>query len=230
METAPPTSSPRRPIGVWIVAAVLAVAAGTAAYIRVAWRPARAPIAAAVAARLPANEPLPSLGGTSERNDTPPLDASDTSSERSFRRSRESCHPWRGSLPNGLIRNFTVVVAQHRGRCHTGQHLTVLRRHRHSASSPAIANASVDPRSYDRYAVFADAIASVDPSRPARLYGTLKHGLRKRIVIWELPISRSTARSNARSLRSWTRRLLDGAVRLKPKGIGYAYADERLDA
>jgi len=36
-----------------IVAAVLAVAAGTAAYIAFAWRPARAPDRGGVAARLP---------------------------------------------------------------------------------------------------------------------------------------------------------------------------------
>ena len=32
----------------------------------------------------------------------------------------------------------------------------------------------VDPRSYDRYARIADAVASVDPAGAARLYATLK--------------------------------------------------------
>jgi hypothetical protein len=89
----------------------------------------------------------------------------------------------------------------------------------------------VDPRSYDRYTRIADAVASVDAGGAAKLYATLKpriedahhdlgssdtfdHTLERAIVVLlGTPVT-------------------DGSERLKPmpKGIGYGYADERLES
>jgi hypothetical protein len=214
---------------VWIVAAVLTVAAGTAAYIAFAWRPARAPIAAASPRASPANEPLPSLGGTGERMTLPPLDASDTL-VRTLVQALTASPAIMAWLPtNGLIRNFTVVVANIADGATPARHLTVLRPSSAFRIVGRDANASVDPRSYDRYAVFADAIASVDPVAAARLYGTLKPRIEEAHRDLGAP-DQSFDRTLERAIVALLDTpVVDGAVRLKPKGIGYAYADERLE-
>jgi hypothetical protein len=75
---------------------------------------------------------------------------------------------------NGLIRNFTVVVANIADGATPARHLRVLRPSSAFRIVQSGAGVSVDPRGYDRYAVIADAIASVDPVRTAKLYATLK--------------------------------------------------------
>jgi hypothetical protein len=130
---------------------------------------------------------------------------------------------------NGLIRNFTVVVANIADGATPARHLKVLR-----PSSPfrivqSGADASVDPRSYDRYAVIADAIASVDPVRAAKLYATLKPRIEEAHRDLGSP-DQSFDRTLERAIVALLDTpVVDGPVRLKPKGIGWAYADERLE-
>ena len=88
----------------------------------------------------------------------------------------------------------------------------------------------VDPRSYDRYAPIADAIASVDPAAAAKLYATLKPRIEeanRELGSPDQSFDRTLERAIVALLNTPA---VDGPVQLPPKGIGYAYADERLES
>ena len=104
----------------------------------------------------------------------PPLDASDALVRLFVRELSEHPAVTAWLTTNGLIRSFTVVVANISDGGTPARHLNVLRP---SSAFQTIAQdgvSYVDPRSYDRYAAIADAVGSVDPAGAARLYATLK--------------------------------------------------------
>jgi hypothetical protein len=131
---------------------------------------------------------------------------------------------------NGLIRNFTVVVTNIAEGPTPAKQLKVLKpaapfRITSSRDGTTIA----DPRSYDRYTKIADAVASVDPAAAARLYATLKPRIE------DAQRDLGSAESFDRTLERAIIVLLstpstDGSERLKPKGIGYGYADDRFES
>ena len=231
LEWSPATPRPARRVGLWVVVAMLMAAAAVAAYIALAWRPRPAPTPAASSepATTASGAPL-SLGGTGEPITLPPLDASDAL-VRTLVQALSASPAVMAWLPtNGLIRNFTVVVANIADGATPAKHLSVLR-----PSSPfriveRDGVATVDPRSYDRYTAIADAIASLEPAGAARLYATLK----PRIEDAHRDLG-SPDQSFDRPLERAIVALLETPVvaapaRLTPKGIGYAYADDRLES
>ena len=229
-ESSPPARSPGRPIGMWVAVATLIVAAGVAAYVGFAWRPHPAQTAASPAPRGATTDPPRSLGGRAEPMRLPPLDASDTLVRTLVQALSESSAIMAWLPTNGLIRNFTVVVANIADGATPAKHLKVLRPSSAFRIVERDGNAYVDPRSYDRYGVIADAVASVDPAGAARLYATLK----PRIEDAHRDLG-SADQSFDRTLERAIVALLDTPVvddplRLKPKGIGYGYADERLES
>jgi hypothetical protein len=211
--------------------AMLIAAAGIAAYIALVWRPRPAPTQAASSApRTLANEPPPSLGGTGEPITIPPLDASDTLVRTLVQALSESPAVMAWLPTNGLIRNFTVVVANIADGATPAKHLSVLRPPSIFRIVERDGHLYVDPRSYARYSAIADAIASLEPAGAARLYATLK----PRIEEAHRDLG-SSDRSFDRTLERAIVALLDtpivdAPVRINPKGIGYAYADERLES
>ena len=227
-ESSPPRLTPARPAGVRVAAAVLVAAAGAAAYLAFVWRPGPAP-ASAPQSTTAVKAPTPPLGGTGEDIPIPPLDASDAVVRTLVRSLSE--HPavvaWLAT--NGLIRNFTVVVANLADGGTPAKHLNVLRPTSAFRIVERDGNPYVDPRSYDRYAGIADAIASVDPPGAARLYATLKPRIEE--AHRELGSSdRSFDQTLERAIVALLDvRIVDGPVRLRPKGIGYAYADDRVE-
>src|SRR6185295_18559518 len=171
-ESDPPTRSSGPASGVWVAVAVLLAAAGAAAYFAFAWRPRPAP--QPTSAPTAAAQPAPSLGGTAEPVAIPPLDASDAIVRTLVRALSESPAVATWLSTDGLLRNFTVVVTNIADGATPAKHLRTLR-----PSSPfevieRRGIASIDARSYDRYAVIADAVASIDPAGAARLYATIK--------------------------------------------------------
>jgi hypothetical protein len=128
---------------------------------------------------------------------------------------------------NGLIRNFTVAVSNIADGVTPAKHLTVLR----PASGFRVIERDrqlyADPRSYDRFTPIADAIASVDPTRVAALYATLKPRIEE--ASRDLGSSDSFDRRLERALVELLNTPVLDQMRLKPKGIGYGYADERLE-
>jgi Protein of unknown function (DUF3014) len=227
------TVAPARPraasAGVWVAAALLIAAAGVAIYLAFGWRPAQAPPAAARPAAAPATESLPPLGGTADAVTIPPLDASDTV-VRSLVQALSDSPAVVAWLPTkGLIRNFTLVVANIGDGATPAKHLKSLQPSSAFRVVERDGNTYVDPRSYDRYNVIADAVASIDPAAAAKLYATLKPRIEE--------AHRDLGGQNASFDRTLTRAIValletpivDNPPRLRPKGIGYAYADDRLE-
>jgi DUF3014 family protein len=229
VESSPPTLPPTRPVGLWIVVAILIAAAGAAAYIALAWRPRPAPTQAAASAPTGA-APAPSLGGAGEPITIPPLDASDTVVRTLVQALSESPAVMTWLPTNGLIRNFTVVVANIADGATPATHLKVLRPSSTFRIVERDGNAYVDPRSYDRYDRIADAIASVEPAAAARLYATLKPRIEEAHRDLGSP-DQSFDRTLERAIVALLDvPIVDGSARLKPEGIGYGYADQRLES
>lgn len=225
-----PTPPPPRPAGVWIAVALLIVAAGAAGYIAFVWRqravPARTASPASAAAASSASPPL---GGKGDPMTLPPLDASDTLVRTLIQALTESPAVMTWLPTNGLIRNFTVAVANIADGPTPAKHLKVLRPPAPFRIVARDGNTLVDPRSHDRYATMADAIASVNPAGAAKLYATLKPRIE------DAQRDLGSADSFDRTLERAIVALLstpatDGSERLKPKGIGYGYVDERLES
>ena len=224
--TAPPS---RPPVGLWMTLASLVIAAGIAGYLAFG-RPhptATAPITPAVTAA--AKPPPPSLGGNPKPITLPPLDVSDALVRTLVRALSESPAVTAWLTTDDLIRNFTIVVANIADGTSPAKQLRVLRPASAFSVVERDGNPYVDPRTYARYAVIANAMASLDPVAAARLYGTLKPRIEE--AHRELgSADRSFDRTLERAINVLLETpIVDGPVRLAPKGIGYAYADERLE-
>src|SRR5438477_6955252 len=229
--TEPPDADlPRdRPVGLWIAIGAVGLAIGAASYYAFLWKPRPAPAVSGTATSpTRVTEPLPALGGKADSIAIPPLDASDSVVRTLVQALSESPAVMAWLPTNGLIRNFTVVVATIADGVTPAKLLKVLK--------PAAAFRVVerggtyaDPRSYDRYNGIADAVASIDPAGAAKLYATLK------------PRIEDAHRDLAASSESFDRTLeraivalldtpnVDSPPRLRPKGIGYGYVDDRLE-
>jgi len=225
-----PRESSRLPsgnVGLWIAVAVVAAAIGAAAYYAFFWKPRPGP-AAGTTARAPVTEPLPALGGTGDAIAIPPIDESDSVVRTLVQALSESPAIMAWLPTNGLIRNFTVVVTNIADGATPAKQLRVLKP---SAPFRVVERGGTyaDSRSYDRYNSIADAVASIDPAAAAKLYATLK------------PRIEEAHRDLAASGESFDRTLeraivalldtpnVDTPPRLRPKGIGYGYADDRLE-
>jgi Protein of unknown function (DUF3014) len=227
-EPAPPPAA-RWNIGWWVAVAVLLAAAVVAAYI--VWRGAHTTPArpTQVSGAAPVSRPIQPLGGVPERVDVPPLDETDPLVRALV--AGLSSHPrvadWLAT--NGLIRNFTVAVINIAEGSTPAVHLRVFR----PAAPFSVVERSdgvyIDPRSYGRYDGVAAAVASIDAARASRLYATLKPRIEE--AHRELGSPDGTF---DRSLEKAIVTLLstpipDGSVRVEPRGVGYAFADPRLE-
>jgi hypothetical protein len=225
---APAAPPPTRPIGLWISAAVLVAAACAAAYVAFGLRPLPAVTPSATSAP-PAKPPPPSLGGNADPISIPPLDASDAVVRRLVRALTDSPAVAAWLTTDNLIRNFTVVVANIAEGATPAKQLRVLRLSSAFRVVERDRDPYVDPRSYDRYAMIADAITTLDPAGAARLYGTFKPRIEeasRELGSQDQTFDRTLERAIVAILETPA---VDGPVRLRPKGIGYAYADERLE-
>jgi hypothetical protein len=214
-ESSPPRLTPARPTGVRVAAAVLVAAAGAAAYLAFVWRPGPAP-ASAPQSTTSVKAPTPPLGGTGEDIPIPPLDASDAVVRTLVRALSE--HPavvaWLAT--NGLIRNFTVVVANLADGGTPAKHLNVLR----PSSAFRIVERDGNPMwttELRQYAGIADdRLIASEPPPPASMRPSSPH--RGGASRAGSSIDPSTRPLNARSSPSSTR-IVDGPV-AQTQGIG----------
>jgi hypothetical protein len=222
------STPPEHHTGVWVAVAALLIALCAAGYFAFFWRrTAPAQTAAAPKAATPVESPA--LGGAGEPMTLPPLDESDTLVRTLVQRLTESPAVMAWLPTNGLVRNFTVVVANIAEGPTPAKHLKVLRP---SASFRIVSRNGgtvADPRSYDRYTTIADAMASVNPAAAARLYATLKPRIED--AHHDLGSADAFDRTLERAIVALLATpAIDGSERLRPKGIGYGYADERLES
>jgi hypothetical protein len=226
----PDLPPPRRSPGVWIAAAVLLAAIGAAAYIAFVWKDRTAPATSArTTPSAAATTASPPLGGKGDAITLPPLDATDTLVRTLVQGLTESAAVMAWLPTNGLIRNFTVVVSNIAEGPTPAKQLKVLKPAAPFRVVSRDGSTLVDPRSFDRYNAIGDAVASVDPAAAAKLYATLKPRIEdaQRDLGTAEPFDKTLERALVALLRT---PVIDGSERLKPKGIGYAYADERLES
>jgi len=174
----------------------------------------------------PAPDPRPEPG---EDIVLPPLDETDSLVRQLVQ--RLSSHPrvaaWLAT--KGLIRNFTVVTLNISNGETPAVHLRSLASVSRFRVREAAGMFYLDPRSYQRYDAAADAVGGLDARGTARLYATLK----PRITEASRELGNPTGdfdpvleRAIAELLRV---PVVEGAVRLTPKTISYAFADSRLE-
>ena len=229
-EFSPVTSLPAPRVSQWVVVAMLLAGAAIAAYIAFAWRPRPAPPPTAASAPAATSPVPPSLGGTGDPITLPPLDASDAVVRSLVQALSASPAVMAWLTTNGLIRNFTVVVANVADGATPAKQLSSLRPSSSFRIVERNGSLTVDPQSYDRYNPIADAIASLEPAAAARLYATLKPRIEEAhrdLGSPEQSFDRTLERAIVALLQT---PVVDAPVRLTPKGIGYAYADDRLES
>jgi hypothetical protein len=219
---------PPRTRMLWIALGVLAALAAVAAIIVVFRGPTVSPVAEETAAPAAAESAAP-LGTAVPPIELPPLDATDAIVRQLV--GTLSSHPRIASwlATDGLIRSFTVVMANTAEGRTPAARLTVLRPAGPFRVMERGEDLVVDPASYARYDSLASAVASLDPANAARVFTQLKPRIQD--AYGELGLSEPLDRNVERAIRQVLQTpILEGPVRVEPKGIGYGYADERLES
>lgn len=217
---------PRRSVGVWIVVAILMGVAAIAALILLIQRPP-APAATAERARIP--EPvIRPLGGDAAPIALPPLSESDALVRELVQ--QISTHPrvaaWLAT--DDLIRSFTIAVENVAEGKTPARQLSMLRLTPGFRVLERGDDLIIDPRSYERYDALATAVASMDADGSARLYTTLKPRIEEAYrELRDSPFDRTFERAIVLLLATPG---LDSPTRVVPRGVGYGFADPRLEA
>jgi hypothetical protein len=212
----------------WIAAAALTIVTAVGIYIATSRRTVP-PAATAVrpAANTASDRPL---GYNADRIDLPPLDQTDPLVRNLVKQlsSHPSVAAWLTS--DRLIRNFVAVVANVAEGPTPVVHLRVLRPAAGFKVSERGARTVIDPRSYERYDVFAAAAASIDSAGAARLYATLKPRLEEahRDLGSNLSLDRTLEQAIVALLK--TPVVADPIVVRPEGGTGYAFTDPALEA
>lgn len=223
-----PGSPTRRPppLVPWIVIAVL-VAAGAGMFYYLRREPP--PASSAVSdTEVPVGEPERPLGADVEPIALPPLDDTDPLVRDLVR--TLSSHPrvvaW--LTTNGLIRNFTVSVANVANGRTPAPNLRVLRPQGAFGVIESGAGPMMDTRSYSRYDDLAAAVASVDADGAAQLYSRVKPRIEDayRELGYDTPFDRALEAAIVRVLEA---PLVEGDVALVPRGGLYQFNDPRLE-
>jgi hypothetical protein len=229
-ETVRPGKSSRR-AGPWFLAALLVAAAGLLMYVAFGnWTIGNGTTTAGSPAPPVAARPSQPLGGDPMSVAVPPLDESDAVVGKLLE--TLSSHPrvlaWLAT--KGLIRNFTVVVSNIAEGKTPATLVPVLRPASRFNTIERGTAVLVDPESHERYTPLAEAVASLDPAGTARLYATLKPRIEEADRDLGNPeplFDRTLERAIVLLLAT---PVLDNPVAVEPRGIGYGFADERLES
>ena len=216
----------------WLIAAVAALAIGVGIWFFMSGRPAEEPAAEPAPDPSPAATPAAGPVGLCEPTEVvalPALDDSDTlvGALAGTLSTHSRLADWLAT--DGLIRNFAVVVENISSGVSPAVHLSSLRPAGEFRVTGEGQELFLDPRSYERYALIAAAVDSVDPQAAAQLCGTLKPRLEEAYD----GLGRGDSFDNA----------LEGAVvamlrtpalgvdvRLVPNEDVYAFSDEALES
>jgi hypothetical protein len=231
-EPGPLPPSRRSPVP-WIAALIVLVLAGAVWYVMVRGpRESAAPPPEDTSAAAPGTTPPAPLGATPAPVEVPPLDQSDAVVRELVR--QLSSHPqvaaWLAT--DGLIRNFTVVMANVADGATPARHLRALRPSAEFSVTTRGSGLAIDPASYRRYDGIAGAAASLDPAGAARLYSTLKPRIEEAyrdLGHPDTPVDRAVEAAIVRLLQTPT---VDDPVlvRRAKQGIGYEFVDPDLES
>jgi hypothetical protein len=219
---------------VWLVGVGLAVlvAIGAAVYFLVWRKPSTAPadVRAATEQAVAPTAPVRPLPEAGETIDLPPVDQTDAIVRELV--SQLSSHPTVAAwlTTDQLIRNFTVVVDNlSTGRTPSG-HLGKIRPTGSFQVREDRNGLWIDPRSYQRYDKYGDAIAALDARGSARLYATLKPRIEDAYRELGHPdgnIDPAVERALIDLLKT---PVIDGEVALASRTVAYEFADPRLQS
>lgn len=232
-DTGPVLIAKRSHAGVWI-AGLLIVAAALIAWFIVVRGPGRsgAQSAATTAPPATASQPLPELGTKPADVTVPPLDESDPVVRDLVRQltSNPTVGAWLAT--DGLIRNFAVALSNVTDGISPERHLRVLRPSAPFAVIPQGERLIIDPASYERYNTIATAVGSIDADGAARLYATLKPRITEAyrdLGRPDTPVDQAVEQAIVSLLRT---PIPGGPIVVQPgqRGIGYIFADPRLEA
>jgi len=227
--TLPPPRSPSF-VPALVALGLVAVGGGAALWFYLHRAPAAPVIQPAVTPAATTPAPPAALGSRPEAVDVPPLDASDGVVRDLV--GRLSAHPvvaaWLAG--DGLLRHFAAAVENVAAGQAPTIHVQALRPSDPFRVTTQGGRTVIDPRSYARYNGIAEALDSIDPDTAARLYSTLKPRLGDAIAeLGEAPASLDASLERAIVTVLQTPAVSDPVV-LTPKGIGYAFADPRLES
>ena len=233
-DEAPPPPPPRSTnYALWAASIVAAiVVAGGVWYVTSKRSPASPPAASVPAPAPQATVPERPEGPLVQAADInlPPLAETDPIVRELV--ARLSSHPTIAAwlTTKGLIANFTVTtltIAEGRTPVQFLRPIAPRGRFRTTSAGQEL---FVDPRSYDRYNLHADAIAALDPVGTASLYLTLKPRISdayRELGYPEGDFDRVLERAIGVLLQTPA---LDEKVALEPKGVTYAYSDPKLES
>jgi Protein of unknown function (DUF3014) len=180
----------------------------------------------AVAAKTP-DKPVAEPG---EAIDLPPLEQTDPIVRQLV--SSLSSHPKVAAwlTTDQLVRNFTVVVFNVANGRTPSRHLGRLRPTQGFQAIEKGTTITIDPRSYQRYDAYADAVAAVDARGVARLYATLKPRIQdgyRELGYPEGDFDAVLERAFAELLKT---PVIESPVMLRSKSVAYEFADPRLQS
>jgi hypothetical protein len=214
-----------------IVAGVLVVAMGIG-YVAVRRSAPQGPGPTAAKPAVVPSAPAPDLRPEpGEDVVLPPLDQTDSLVRRLVQQLSSNPRVATWLATNGLIQNFTVVTVNIANGETPARHLRPLAPVAPFRATPAAAGTfSLDPRSYQRYDAYGDAVGGVDARGAARLYATLK----PRITEASRELGNPQGNFDPVLERAIVELLrvpvVESEVRLTPKIISYRFADARLES
>ena len=111
------------------------------------------------------------------------------------------------------------------------RHLSVLRPSSNFRVIERDTSIYIDPRSYERYNALTAAVTSVNPAGSARIYATVKPRIEeayRELGVTDVPFDRTLEGAIVMLLEGTL--VVEDPIRLEPRGVGYAFADPKLEA
>ena len=216
----------------WLIGVLVIVIASAAGYFILKQRARPAPVASAAPQRALDQTPAPVQAPTvvGEAVTLPPLGESDSIVRELVARlsSHAAVAAWLAT--KGLVSNFAVVTLNVAEGQMPTQHIRALApraRFQTKGSGDAM---TIDPRSYDRYNGYAEAISGLDAMAAARVYTTLKPRVLdayKELGYPDADFDRVLERAIGQLLNV---PIVEEPVTLRRKVLSFAYADPRLES